>query len=68
MTRTIEQVQAEIDRVDMALQHTKSKYLRRDYHKYLKRLNNESRQLQRNALVNDLVTLLNIQENEKDDQ
>ncbi len=59
MTRTIEQVQAEIDRVETALRQTKSKYLRSDYHKYLKRLYNERRRLKRFALIDELIAVLN---------
>ena len=57
--RTIEQVQAEIDRVETALRQTKSKYLRSDYHKYLKRLYNERRRLKRFALIDELIAVLN---------
>lgn len=65
MTRTIEQVQAEINRVNAALHKTTSKYLRSDYNKYRNRLYNERRQLQRNALVDELIEILNRQESNK---
>ena len=65
MTRTIEQVQAEIDRVETALRQTKSKYLRSDYNKYRKRLYNERRRLKRFALVDELVKILDKQEQGK---
>ena len=65
MTRTIEQVQAEIDRVNTALRTTTSKYLRSDYNKYRKRLYNERRRLKQTALVEELVTVLNRQEKTK---
>ena len=61
MTRKIEQVQAEIDRVETALRRTKSRYLRRDYGKYMKRLYNEQRRLERNSLVDELVEIFNKQ-------
>lgn len=68
MTRTIEQVQAEIDRVNTALHKTTSKYLRSDYNKYRQRLYNERRRLKRAAVIYELVALLNRQEQAKEKQ
>ena len=68
LTRTIEQVQAEIDRVNTALHNTTSKYLRSYYNKYRKRLYNERRQLTRTALVGELVTIINRQEKARENQ
>ena len=65
MTRTIEQVQTEINRVNAALHKTTSKYLRSDYNKYRKRLYNERRRLKQSALVDELVAILNRQEKTK---
>ena len=68
MTRTIEQVQAEIDRVGTALKQTKSRYLRSDYGKYLKRLYNERRRLKQFAAIDELVAVLNRKEKVKEKQ
>ena len=68
MTRTIEQVQAEIDRVETALRQTKSKYLRSDYNKYRKRLYNERRRLKRAVVIDELVVVLNRKEKVKEKQ
>lgn len=43
MAKTLEYYQKEIARVQDALQRTKSKHLKRDYEKYLKRLQREMR-------------------------
>ncbi len=56
---TAEYMQAEIDRVVMALRQTKSKYLRNDYNKYRQRLYNERRRLKRDNLVEKLIAILN---------
>ena len=43
MLKTLEDYQKEIARVKDALRRTKSEYLKRDYEKYLKRLQREQR-------------------------
>lgn len=45
MLKTFEDYKKEIARVKDALQRTKSEYLKRDYEKYLKRLQREQRKV-----------------------